>query len=183
LFVSNHVTQVDVGFILAALPARFRHRLAVAMIGEMLQEMRHPDKNDGWIRGLVEKSRYGLVVALFNVFPLPQKTGFRSSFAFAGESVDRGFSILVFPEGRRTLDGTIGSFRAGVGLLANNLGLPIVPIRIDGLFHLKKVGKKVARPGTVSVTIGPAVKLDSQTDPIEIARKLEAIVLSLGGGV
>jgi long-chain acyl-CoA synthetase len=183
LFVSNHVTQVDVGFILAALPARFRHCLAVAMIGEMLQEMRHPDKNAGWIRGLVEKSRYGLVVALFNVFPLPQKTGFRSSFAFAGESVDRGFSILVFPEGRRTLDGTIGSFRAGVGLLANNLGLPVVPIRIDGLFHLKKLGKKVARPGTVSVTIGPAVKFDSQTDPIEIARKLEAIVLSLGSGM
>jgi long-chain acyl-CoA synthetase len=179
LFVSNHITQVDVGFVLAALPLRFRHRLAVAMIGEMLQEMRNPPADMPFLKKCIEKMSYGLVVALFNVFPLPQKTGFRRSFAFAGESVDRGFSILVFPEGMRTLDGTLSPFRAGVGLLAANLGLPVVPIRIDGLFELKKAGKKFSRPGTVTVTIGSAVRYEPGTDAFQIARDLQSRITSL----
>lgn len=179
LFVSNHITQVDIGFILAALPLRFRHRLAVAMIGEMLQEMRHPPRSMNFIRRCLERLAYTLVVALFNVFPLPQETGFRQSFAFAGESVDRGFSILVFPEGMRTRDGEMCHFRAGIGLLAANLGVAAVPIRIDGLFEMKQSGKKLARPGTISVTIGSALRFDTDTAPLEIARILEAKVLAL----
>ncbi len=179
LFVANHITQVDIGFILAALPLRFRHRLAVAMVGEMLQEMRHPPKTMPFMRRCIEKASYLLVVALFNVFPLPQKTGFRRSFAFAGESADRGYSILVFPEGMRTRDGNLCRFRDGVGLLARNLDVPVVPIRIDGLFELKKSGKKMVRPGVVQVTIGPALRFDLGTDPSEIARILENRILSL----
>ncbi len=181
LFVANHITQIDVGFVLAALPPRFRHRLAVAMIGEMLQEMRNPPSDMPFFRRQVEKLSYWLVTALFNVFPLPQKTGFRGSFSFAGESADRGYSILVFPEGRRTRDGKIGRFQAGVGLLAKNLNIPVVPIRIDGLYELKRAGKKLARPGTVSVTIGPAMRYDSGSDPSRIALDLEASVVSMGG--
>ena len=180
LFVANHITQVDVGFVLAALPARFRHRLAVAMVGEMLQEMRHPPREMSFFRRQNEKLSYWLVTALFNVFPLPQKTGFRSSFSFAGESVDRGYSVLVFPEGRRTRDGTTGPFQAGIGLLATNLNLPVVPVRIDGLYELKKTGKKLASPGTVRVTIGPAMRFDSEEDPFRIARVLETSMASLG---
>ncbi len=172
LLICNHVTQVDVGFVLAALPMRFRHRLAVAMLGEMLQEMKHPPSGMSFIQRSIEKISYGLVTALFNVFPLPQQTGFRESFAFAGESADRGYSILVFPEGRRTKDGPMSPFRAGIGLLAMNLKLPVVPIRIDGLFELQKAGKKFSRPGSVTVTIGPALRFDSETDPLKIAEIL-----------
>jgi long-chain acyl-CoA synthetase len=179
LFIANHITQVDVGFIMAALPLRFRHRLAVAMIGEMLQEMREPPEDMRWAMRCVEMLSYWLVTALFNVFPLPQKTGFRGSFSFAGESVDRGYSILVFPEGRRTQDGKMGPFRAGIGLLALNLSIPVVPVRIDGLYELKRTGKKFARPGTVAVTIGPAIRFEAGADPAAIARDLETRVASL----
>ena len=148
LVVANHIASVDVGFILAALPRRLRHRLAVAMEGERLQAMRSPPLHLSPFRRWLHKLNYGLVVALFNVFPLPQRTGFRESFAFAGDSVDRGFSLLVFPEGRRTEDGTMAPFRSGIGLLVKNLDLPVVPIRIDGLFELKQAGKKVAPPGS-----------------------------------
>jgi long-chain acyl-CoA synthetase len=182
LFICNHVTQVDVGFVLAALPMRFRHRLAVAMLGEMLQEMKNPS-GMSFIKRSIEKISYGLVVALFNVFPLPQKTGFRESFAFAGESVDRGCSILVFPEGMRTKNGQISPFRAGVGLLAMNLNLPVVPIRIDGLYELKKAGKKFSRPGSVTVTIGSAMRFDNETDPMKIARILADNMEKLGSGI
>jgi long-chain acyl-CoA synthetase len=180
LFVANHVTQIDVGFVLAALPARFRHRLAVAMVGEMLEEMRNPPREMPFFRRQVEKLSYWLVTALFNVFPLPQKTGFRGSFTFAGESVDRGYSVLVFPEGRRTRDGAMGPFQAGIGLLATNLNLPVVPVRIDGLYELKRTGRKLAPPGAVKVAIGPAVRFDSDEDPFRIARDLETRMASLG---
>lgn len=179
LFVANHVTQVDIGFILAALPLRYRHRLAVAMLGELLQEMRHPPRTDSVIRRCAGKLSYALVVLLFNVFPLPQRTGFRQSFAFAGESVDRGHSILVFPEGKRTQDGTLSRFQAGIGLLASNLNIRVVPIRIDGLFELKKSNKKFVRPGTVSVVIGNAVRFPAGSDPLKIAQELEEAIKSI----
>ena len=179
LFVANHVTQVDIGFILAALPLRYRHRLAVAMLGELLQEMRYPPASVPFIRRFIEKLSYGLVVSLFNVFPLPQKTGFRQSFAFAGESVDRGYSLLVFPEGRRTQNGALSPFQAGIGLLAGNLGIPVVPIKIEGLFELKKARKKLARPGSVSVAIGSAARFEAGADPLKIAKDLEVAIQSL----
>lgn len=179
LFVSNHVTQVDVAFVLVALQPRFRHRLAVAMMGELLQEMRHPDQDTVFLKRWVSIIKYGLVVALFNAFPLPQKSGFRSSFSFAGESVDRGCSILVFPEGGRTPDGKMQRFQAGVGILATNLDIPVVPVRIDGLYDLKIAGKKFAHPGTVKVTIGSAIHFKTETNPAEIAKDLESIVSGL----
>ncbi|MBN2320597.1 MAG: AMP-binding protein [Acidobacteria bacterium] len=179
LFVSNHITQVDVAFVLAALPPRFRHRLAVAMMGELLQEMRHPDSDTVFLKRWVSTIKYGLVVALFNVFPLPQKTGFRRSFAFAGESADRGYSILVFPEGGRTPDGEMQCFQAGIGILATNLNMPVVPVRIDGLYDLKKSGEKFAHSGAVTVTIGESVRFDPGTDPAEIAKDLESRVAGL----
>lgn len=179
LFVCNHVTQVDIGFVLAAVPARFRHRLAVAMMGEMLRDMRDPPPGMSFFRRWIEKISYGLVVALFNVFPLPQKAGFRRSFAFAGESADRGCSILVFPEGTRTKDGTMGPFRTGTGLLAADLDLPVAPLRIDGLFELKQARKKFARPGSVIVTIGPAVRYDRGTNAMKITSDLRNRVMSL----
>jgi long-chain acyl-CoA synthetase len=172
LLICNHVTQVDVGFVLAALP-RLRHRLAVAMWGELLQAMRNPPENMPFIKRFIERISYGLVVALFNVFPLPQQTGFRESFAFAGELADRGYSILVFPEGMRTKDGNLSPFKAGIGLLAANLNLPVVPIRIDGLYELKKKNKKFSRPGTVVVTVGSALRINREADPMAIAQELE----------
>ncbi|MDA2938590.1 AMP-binding protein, partial [Acidobacteria bacterium AH-259-A15] len=170
LLIANHVTFLDAGLILAALPLQLRHRLAVAMLGERLQAMRCPPAELGFLMRWLNKVGYVLAVALFNVFPLPQRSGFRESFAFAGESADRGYSILVFPEGERTKDGKIAPFRAGIGLLANRLNVPIVPMRIDGLFELKQEGKKMAWPGTVKVTIGSPIQFDPDTDPESIAR-------------
>jgi long-chain acyl-CoA synthetase len=179
LIVSNHVTYVDIGFILAALPARLRNRLAVAMLGERLGAMRHPAATDGIFSRWLDRLDYVLLVALFNVFPLPQRTGFRKSFAFAGESADRGYSVVVFPEGRRTETGKMSPFRAGIGLLAKKLDLPVLPVRIDGLFELKRAGRHWARPGTVMVTIGKPVQIDRAAEPESIARELESRVRSL----
>ena len=179
LVICNHITSIDPGIILAALPARFRHRLAVAMEGEHLQALRRPPADASFLRRWLDQATYYLVVALFNAFPLPQLSGFRESFAFAGESVDRGYSVLVFPEGALTKDGKLAPFRAGIGLLASNLRLPIVPLRIDGLFELKQAGKRIARPGAVKITIGSPLTFEPDADPVLIARQLQTAVASL----
>jgi len=173
LVISNHITMIDVGFILAALPARLRNHLAVAMEGERLWAMQHPPAGMNLFRRWLERVKYFLVVALFNVFPLPQQSGYRESFAYAGESVDRGYGVLVFPEGERTRDGRMAPFRAGIGLLATRLDIPIVPMRIDGLFELKQAGKRFARPGQVRVIIGEPVRYGTGQEAGEIVGDLE----------
>jgi len=179
LVISNHFGYVDPAYIIAALPARIRRRLAVAMDGELLETMRKPPEGTGLFMRLFLQTQYFLVVSLFNVFPLPQRSGFRRSFAFAGELVDRGSSVLVFPEGARSQNGLMGPFRAGIGLLATRLRVPVLPMRLDGLFERKIARKHWAPPGWNRVTIGAPVKFDESTPAEEIARDLERRVAAL----
>jgi long-chain acyl-CoA synthetase len=179
IVISNHVTHVDIGWILAALPLRFRCRLATAMRGERLMEMRRPAVGVNLITRFTERLSYFLVLMFFNVFPLPREAGFSKSFAFAGDLADRKWSILVFPEGYTSEDGHIAPFRSGIGLLATRTNLPVVPIRIDGLFALKKANRKIARPGDVCVTIGKPLRFSADQDPQEIARELHRRVTGL----
>lgn len=179
LFIANHVTMIDQALILVALPPRFRHRLAIAMDGELLRAWRWPDCSLPLLARWRLRAQYALVVALFNVFPLPQRSGFRRSFSVAGELVDRGWSLLVFPEGRRTETGKMGPFRQGVGLLATQLGLPVVPIKLEGLFELKEQRRRTAPPGQIRVLIGEPLRFAADRDPAEATRELEASVAHL----
>jgi long-chain acyl-CoA synthetase len=179
LVVSNHVTYLDIAWILPALPARFRNRLATAMGGERLARMRRPPKSMSLFGRGLEQLDYFLALSLFNVFPLPQQSGFLKSFSFAGDLADRGWNILVFPEGKTTEDGRIVPFHSGVGLLVKQLNIPVVPVRLAGLFDLKQRNTILARPGHVRVTIGQPVRFSPEHDPIEIARELERRVSEL----
>jgi long-chain acyl-CoA synthetase len=179
LLIANHVTYVDPAYILAALPARLRRRLGVAMEGELLETMRNPPEGASIFSKALLQFQYVLLVTLFNVFPLPQRSGFRKSFAYAGELADRGSSILVFPEGARTRDGRVAAFRAGIGLLATRLRLPVVPMRLEGLYERKQTGKKWAAPGTIRVAIGAPVTFPEAMNAEEIAKELERRIASL----
>jgi long-chain acyl-CoA synthetase len=179
LVISNHIDDVDVGFIQTVLPVRIRHRLATATGGEALEALRTPAADRRWLGRMFDRAQWALGVALLNLFPLPRQAGFRKSFAYTGEAVDRGYSVLVFPEGRHTEDGKLRPFRAGVGLLVNNLRIPVLPMRIDGLFGVKRAGKKFAAPGQIQVRIGKAVEFAPERDPEEIARELQKTVESL----
>ncbi len=179
LMVSNHVADVDPGFILTALPARLRHRLATATGGEALEALRRPAPDRDFFTRIYDRLQWALGVSLLNLFPLPREAGFRRSFAYAGEAVDRGYSVLVFPEGRHTTDGKMNPFRAGIGLLAENLGIPVLPMRIEGLFEVKQAGKKFAKPYTISVRIGQPKKFMPGTDAQTIAGELQKAVEAL----
>jgi long-chain acyl-CoA synthetase len=182
LIISNHITRrADIGLILAALPVRFRHRLAIAMGGESVERMRQPPHDWFFARRWAYQLGYGLVTALFNVFPLPQHSGFRQSFRFAGESADRGYSILLFPEGEvnNSEDGRMAPFQSGIGLLAKNLRLPVIPMRLDGVWQMKRERRRLARFGEVIVRIGAPILFPPGISADEIARSLESRVVSL----
>jgi long-chain acyl-CoA synthetase len=179
LVTCNHVTYIDVGFVLIALPARLRHKLVTGMLGERLWYMWRPPRSMNFLARWWQQAGYYLVVALFNVFPLPQQSGVRESFSYAGESADRGYSVLVFPEGRRTQDGNLSPFRSGIGMLASRLNVPVIPIRIHGLYEMKLSGRKIARAGELSVTIGKPMHFPPNTSAEEITEQLEKITARL----
>jgi len=179
LVVCNHIDDVDVGFVQTALPARLRHRIATATGGEALEALRAPAPGRGFLARIYDRMQWVLGVSLLNLFPLPREAGFRQSFAYAGQAVDRGYSVLVFPEGRHTVDGKINPFRAGIGLLANNLGIPVLPMRIVGLFEVKQAGKKFALPGKIRVRIGQPIRFSEGRSPERIARELQKAVEEL----
>jgi long-chain acyl-CoA synthetase len=179
LVVCNHITDVDFAFVQAALPARLRNRIATATRGEDLEALRTPAASRGFFGRIYDRMVWVLGVSMLNLFPLPRDAGFRQSFAYAGEAVDRGYSVLVFPEGRHTVDGKMNPFRAGIGLLANNLGIPVLPMRIRGLFEVKQAGRKFAPPWKIGVRIGRPMNFAPGSDPGEIARKLQSAVEAL----
>jgi len=177
LLVANHLTAFDVPVILYALSATDRDHVAVAMSGELLT---------GWRRGRAQRHRlvgaltpvaYWLVTALFNVFPLPRGAGLRQSFGHAGEALDRGYHVLVFPEGRRSKDGRLQPFEPGIGLLVQESEVPVQPIFVEGLG--RQHGKEWPKRGTVSVRIGEPLTLAPGEEPLMFTRRLEAAVAAL----
>jgi len=89
--------------------------------------------------------------------------------------MDHGWSVLIFPEGAETKDGRIQPFRAGIGLLAAELKVPVVPIMLRGLFELKQRRQFFVRPGTVSVTFGESIEFSREQTPTEITKELELL--------
>jgi long-chain acyl-CoA synthetase len=177
LFSSNHVTYIDPALIISAMPRRIRRKLAIAMDGERLRGYLYPPKGTNlWhrVRGFFT---YWLVITFFNAFPLPKASGFRKSFEFAGQAMDRGYNILIFPEGELTKDGDIQPFKSGVGILANGLEAPIMPVAITGLYELRNAGQRGwAPPGRVTITFGEPITYDPNASAASIASKLEESV-------
>ncbi|GAC1621094.1 MAG: AMP-binding protein [Candidatus Acidiferrum sp.] len=182
LFISNHITRrADIGLLLAALPLRYRHRLATAMGGETLLTMHRPPAHWHFAKRRAYQTGYWLATVLFNLFPLPKQSGFRESFRFAGESIDRGYSLLIFPEGEvnNSEDGRMAPFQSGIGLLAENLRVPIVPMRLDGVWGMKRERRRLAHLGEITVRIGAPILFPAGTSPAEIAYSLESLVRTL----
>ena len=181
LYISNHVTMGDHALILVALPFRFRHRLVIAMEGERLRDWLKPASGTALLTRLRLLAQYVLVTTFFQVFPLPRKSGFRRSFAFAAECVERGSSVLVFPEGKRAPRGQLhmSKFRTGIGLLATELEVPVVPVKLEGLYELKQRQQYFAPKGSITVRFGEPVRLNQPLDAAaiteELQRKLESL--------
>ena len=178
VIIGNHVTAYDGPLILYALPGRMRRHVAIAMSAEVLGDLRHGRGRDSAIVNALSPIGYWLITALYNVFPLPRLRGFRQSFAHAGEAIDRGYSVMIFPEGHRSETGRLQKFREGTGLLAKESQVPVLPVGLRGLGELKASGRWM-RSGKLEVRVGAPVELGSEATAAEWTAALEEAVQRL----
>jgi long-chain acyl-CoA synthetase len=164
LFAANHGSHMDSPVLIRALPKAWRKQLAVAAAADYF----------------FTKQLLGRAVALvLNAFPFSREGNIRPTIEHCAWLLDHDWSILIFPEGTRSATGEIGTFKAGAGLLAVELGVPVVPVRLTGVRELLPKGRALPRPGKVKVRFGPALRFEPGIQYPEAAAAIEAAVRAL----
>jgi long-chain acyl-CoA synthetase len=164
--------------ILAALPGRWRARLAPAMLKEFFKAHFYPEGST-WRQWFTNSLNYYLAAIYFNAFPIPQReAGARHTLRYIGELTGGGWSVLIFPEGVRSETGNIRPFQGGIGMIASRLDIPVVPVRLDGVDRVLHPKWKMARPGSVRVAFGPPLRLRGD-DYAALAKQVEEKVRAL----
>jgi len=175
-FVANHLSYLDQPSVMFALPREIRYRCATAAYEEFFFAK---------YRNLAERiwklTAYQLATLLLNVFPLPQTRGFAGSLRYMGRLADAGIDILIFPEGEHSKDGRLGRFQLGLGVMVKEVGVPVVPLHIDGTRELLPPGAAWPRRGQVTVRIGPPLSFSFE-EPGEIVERTRDAVALLGRG-
>jgi long-chain acyl-CoA synthetase len=178
IFAANHQSHLDTPAILIALPAHWRYRLAPAMAKEFFRAHFYPEQFSRKAY-FTSSLNYYLASLFFNAFPLPQReAGTRQTLRYIGDLLSSGFSILIFPEGKRTDDGTIGRFLPGVAMAAARLQVPVVPVRLEGLDRILHHKWKFPQRGTARVAFGRPMRLEG-TDYAALAHAVEEAVRGL----
>jgi len=172
IFASNHQSYMDVPAILAALPSRWRYRVAPAMRKEFFEAHFHG-------RSFSNSLSYYLSAGLFNAFPIPQREpGALETLRYMGEMSNEKGCVLIFPEGKMSRDDEIAPFLPGVGMIASKLAIPVIPVRIEGLNRVLHPTWKMARMGSVRIAFGAPLHLKG-TDYLALAKQVEEAVKAL----
>jgi long-chain acyl-CoA synthetase len=87
--------------------------------------------------------------------------------------MDRGYSVLVFPEGARSAQGKLARFRPGIGLLARQCGAPVVPVALCGVGEIKAARGRWFRSGKIEIRVGAAIRFDPAMSESEITACLQ----------
>jgi long-chain acyl-CoA synthetase len=116
-----------------------------------------------------------------NAFPFSREGAVRSSLEYCGDLMDRGWSILIYPEGTRSTSGTMGPFRSGIGLLAAELEAPVLPIGVAGTYEALPKGTYRPLRKPITVRFGPALSNTQSADSAETVDRLETAVRALCG--
>ncbi|MFH1102617.1 MAG: lysophospholipid acyltransferase family protein [Pseudomonadota bacterium] len=139
IFMSNHQSNFDIPVLLAYLDVQFRwlakaELFKIPIFGPAMRKA-------GYIS--IDRSN--------------RRSAFLS-LERAAESIRNGVSVLIFPEGTRSLDGNIRSFKKGGFILAVDSGVPIVPVILHGTWSIMSRNGLMIRPGNVILEIGKPVE-------------------------
>jgi len=166
LLTPNHCLHLDNGIILSRLPLGIRWKLSVAAAADTIYA--NP------LQGV-------LASVIANAFPLQREGGVRKSLELLGQRLDRGYNILIYPEGKLTVGGPLQPFKAGAGLIAVEGGTPIVPVKLK-IHEMSIVDRRrfpSALRGDVELVIGEPIWFDADTDHAAATTRLEAAVAAL----
>lgn len=137
IFVANHSSHLDTPLILGSLPPRITDHLAVGAAADYFFE---------------SPTLATVTTLLFNAFPVERRAA-RRGRSLAAELVDDGWSLLLYPEGSRTVDGWLTAFKLGAAQLCAMKQVPAVPIALRGTFTAMPRGRRWPRPGRLRVTV------------------------------
>ena len=166
VFVANHVSALDAVVMAEALPRRYRNRSVVVAAADSIFKRK-------WEARLAQVT--------VDAFPIPRGGGARPHLEYLKDLLRRNWSVIIFPEGRLTVTGAIGTFRKGAAILAMDAGVPIVPAYVDGMYEVLPRFRRVPRPGSVTVTFGGPVAAEPHDDYDTLIAKVEGIVRRLAG--
>lgn len=102
------------------------------------------------------------------------KSGSRESMAETEKTLSRGMSMIIFPEGTRTADGKIGRFKKGAFLLSEELGIPLLPVTINGAYQVMSRHARLVTWHPLSFTVHKAIEPESTEGltPVELNAKM-----------
>lgn len=166
VFVSNHVSALDAVVMTEALPPRYRHRSVVVAAADSIFKRK-------WEARLAQVT--------VGAFPIPRGGGARPHLEYLKELLEKNWSVIIFPEGRLSVTGAIGAFRKGAAILAMDVGAPIVPAYVDGMYEVLPRFRRLPRPGRVTVTFGKPLRAGDGEDYDGFISRVEASVRSLAG--
>jgi 1-acyl-sn-glycerol-3-phosphate acyltransferase len=166
IYMCNHQSNFDIPVLLAYLPVQFKW-LAKAELFR-IPVFGYAMKRAGYIS--IDRSNL---------------TSAKLSFKRAARIISRGVSVIIFPEGTRSLYGEIGPFKKGGFVLAVESGVPIVPVIIHGTWPIMPKNRLFINPGNVVLEIGTPIessKYDRNTKDDLMNRTREVICGSFEKG-
>lgn len=146
ILVANHASHIDIAAIFAALPISQVTKVRTAAARDTIYAMPAP------VVALIE--------FLFNTYPFERKDGSSDSLERGAQCLREGYHLAIFPEGRRSQDGTFLGFTPGFAKIAYQTGAPVVPVRIEGAHHTLPRGTKYIQRRPMEVTFHNPVEAD-----------------------
>lgn len=159
VFVSNHQSIYDIPIIFWSIPHQLRI-IAKASLGNFPVLGWHL-RRTGHV--LVDRHKPGQV-----------------TFKKIASILKEGLSLIVFPEGTRSVDGRIGRFKKAIFVMAIEAGLSIVPVSVSGSHRVMKPGRLTTCPGIVSLTVHAPVEtsLLTRNDALDLADRVKRTIAS-----
>jgi len=148
--------------------------------------VRRPVYYMAWSR-LFDIPVFSRLIRLLRAFPVDIESRDARATREAVRLLQGGEALMMFPEGERTTDGHVRRFKPGAFRLAVSLGVPVLPVTIDGGFRAWPPGRVVPRPVPITITYHAPLSADAALEPRAAARDLatrtrEAIVSGLTDG-
>ncbi len=177
MIAANHASHADTGAILDVLPAPIRNRTCVAAA---LDVFGPADRATAHRIAVVRRECLQVLVAAgFHAFAFDRHGSSLSSIRTAMTLVNRGWNLLLYPEGTRSRNGRIAPFKSGVGVLARKTGVPVIPVHVTGGRVVLPIGRTLPQSGQIVVRFGAPMRPATGESTADFVRRVQDTVRSL----